>query len=207
MRFRAVIFDLDGTLVSVKKEYRDLVMGKVFGKLRIKPAEGDIEQFWFMHSRDTIIRKWGIDPDVFWKVFWKYDDPLLRKKYSFAFRDTDYLETLRQRGINTAVFTGAIPEIAQMELSILGERLFDTVVIAHPDLGIDGKPHPGGAIECMRKMKVSRPETIYVGNADEDILSARNAGIYSVLIDRKEHRNVLKADMKITSLYELDRLL
>jgi len=28
---------------------------------------------------------------------------------------------------------------------------------------------------------------MYVGNADEDILTARNAGVFDVLIDRKEH--------------------
>ena len=53
------------------------------------------------------------------------------------------------------------------------------------------------------KLDVDMNDAVYIGNSDEDILTCKNAGIFSVLIDRKEHKHDLKPDKVIESLYEI----
>lgn len=200
---KAIIFDLDGTLVSVRLEYRYELLGKVLARFGKRATPDEIDSFWFMHSRDRLIERWGIKPESFWKEFRIHDLPDLRKQYTFAYDDYPYLKELKNQGFRLALCTGSPPHIAEMELSFIDRSVFDVIVIALPSNGIKAKPDPMGALQCLNLLNTAPHETLFVGNSDEDILTARNAGIQSVIIDRKEHRHSLTPDRLITSLYEL----
>ncbi len=201
---KAAIFDLDGTLVHIDKEYRRDLVRDVLKEFGSDVPEPELDEFWFMHSRNLMVEKWGLDVKDFWKVFLRLNDHEKELSHTFAFDDVKYLDKLRQKGIILAILTGSGREMSEKKLRLL-DIDFDVVVNAHLFTEIKGKPHPEGALECLRLLKVAKEQTIYVGNSDEDILTARNAGIFSVLIDRKEHKHDLKPDMRIESLYELEK--
>jgi phosphoglycolate phosphatase len=203
---KSFIFDLDGTLVSVKPEYRYQLLAAVLAEFGKTISKDHIDRFWFMPHRDALLRQWGLHPDKFWNTFRTHDLPKTRKPYTFVFDDITYLSQLKKAGHKLALFTGSPPVIVKMELSFLDRRIFDAIVIASPSTGITPKPHPMGATECLRLLGCERKDTIYVGNSDEDILTARNAGIFLVLIDRGEHKHTLVPDAIISSLAELQKL-
>jgi len=204
---KAIIFDLDGTLVSVNAEYRHKIIGKSLQELGKIVSKEQMDMFWFMHNRNEVIRTWDVKPQDFWLHFRKFDSLDHRRATSFAYDDVSCLPKLKKKGVKLALLTGSPSHIMEMSLEFLDRNWFDVVVSAHEFNGINVKPHPEGAYECLKKLGISAEDAIYVGNADEDILTAQNAGIYSVLIDRKEHKNALKADMRIESLYELEKMI
>jgi phosphoglycolate phosphatase-like HAD superfamily hydrolase len=203
---KSFIFDLDGTLLSVKPEYRYQLLAAVLAEFGKTISKDHIDRFWFMPNRETLLIQWGLNPDKFWNTFRKHDLPKKRKPYTIVFDDISYLSQLKKAGHKLALFTGSPPAIAEMELGLIDRSVFDAIVIASPLTGITPKPHPMGATECLRLLGSERMDTIYVGNSDEDILTARNAAIYSVLIDRGEHKHTLVPDAIISSLAELQKL-
>ena len=108
-------------------------------------------------------------------------------KFTEPYGDVNIVGQIKEKGIKIGIVTGAPSHIMDLEIGMLGEENFDAVVSAHTINGITPKPHPHGLEECLNLLDISKDKAMYVGNADEDILTARNAGVFDVLIDRKEH--------------------
>lgn len=210
MAYRAVLFDLDGTLVHTLPEYRYSVVPKTLSEFRVVATNNDIDRFWFGNlDRDVVIREsFGIEPSLFWKAFRKHDYPKLRQEKSKAYPDTDIIKELRQNGYKIGIVTGAPAHIAFPEIELLGEENFDGIILAHTENGIRPKPHPEGLEACLKLLGVRNNESIYVGNGDEDIESSKAAGILDVLVFRREHNFFkLTLSFRINSLYELRGIL
>ncbi|MEK6952840.1 MAG: HAD-IA family hydrolase [Nanoarchaeota archaeon] len=209
MVYKAVIFDLDGTLVHTTQEYRSRTCGQTLATLGVKAKIEQIDKFWFGTDRDRIITEtFGLNPKVFWRIFREYDNIESRKKFTKPYDDIDFIRELRAKGIKTGIVTGAPPNIATMEIELLGKQDFDAIVIAHTSNGKQPKPHPQGLVECLNLLDVNNNGAIYVGNGEEDIVTARNAGVLDILIDRGEFPfNDLNASLKINSLYDLRKVL
>jgi len=62
---KAVIFDIDGTLVGTSKEYILRTVSRTAEKLGRKIDKEEIIEFWFSAERDNIVKKWGFDPKKF----------------------------------------------------------------------------------------------------------------------------------------------
>ncbi len=212
MAYKAVVFDLDGTLVHTSPEYRYKVVFQVLNNLGALPSafsNHNIDRFWFEAARDEIIKTlFGLEPELFWKEFQKYDTTELRKQFTRLYDDIDFIKELRKSGYKIGIVTGAPMHIASLEIGMLGHDNFDAVVVAHSSNGFKPKPNPHGLYECLKLLGISKSEAVYVGNVDEDIETAKNAEVFDVLLLRgeNEHRNA-KPSMVINSLYELRQLL
>lgn len=211
MSIKAIIFDLDGTLVHTTSKYRYAVVRKTLKELGVSSfSKKNVDKFWFGGNREKIIRKlFNLDPKIFWKVFHKHDTIELREKHTVAYKDIDFIKELKKEGYKTGILTGSIGSIASMEIKMVGKENFDIIVIAHPSNGIEPKPHPSGLERCISILGIKKEEAMYVGNADEDIISAKNAGILDVLIDRNEYEidEEIRPTYRIKSLYELKDIL
>ena len=207
MVYKAVIFDVDGTLVHTMPEYRYEVVGKALTELGSDSTKQGIDRFWFEGDRDAVIKKdFKLSPQTFWPVYRKHDSPDVRKKFVKPYDDIGFLAELRRKNIKIGILTGAPPHIASINLEILGEENFNAIVIAFGANGIVPKPHPCGLKECLKLLKVNRKEAIYVGNADEDIATAKNAKVFDVLISRGEYDTSLTPSLTISSLFDLRHL-
>jgi len=202
---KAIIFDLDGTLVYTEKECRHRLVAQALEHFGKTAPESEMNEFWFMHGRNEMIRKWGLDPDEFWAYFNQAEFVEERLMCTAPFDDVEFLKELHKDEIKLAILTGAPPGTAEFEIAMLPD-VFDAIVIADPNGDVSSKPDPEGVHEGLRQLGTDIHETVYIGNSDEDILTAKNAGIYSVLIDRGEHSHSLKPDKVIKSLYEIANL-
>ena len=91
---------------------------------------------------------------------------------------------------------------------MLGQDNFDAVIVAQTSNGFKPKPHPHGLEECLNLLGVQKSEAIYVGNADEDVNTAKNAQVFDVLLIRGEYEFPdANPSLKIHSLYDLREIL
>ena len=208
MEFTAYIFDLDGTLVGTKPEYRYSVVRQTLHELGSEASNHDIDRFWFVADRDKVVReRFHLDPAAFWPQWRENDQIPIRKRFTHVYDDVGYLQRLRSKGAKLAILTGAPIHIADFEISLLGKENFDTIVIAHKSTRIKPKPNPHGIEECLALLGVEKEGAVFVGNADEDIQTARNAQVRDVLLDRGENDFIeVTPSTRIYSLYELTRL-
>ena len=211
MDLKAAIFDLDGTLVYTLPKYRQMVVTGVLAELGITEYPlGFIDQFWFYGNRSQRIREeLGIEPESFFQLWESHDTKERRETHTRMFDDVDYLHKLKERGYRLGVVTGGSPHVKDVNVNLLGNQLFDAVVCANPFALplFRSKPDPAGLLYCLQQLGVSPAEALYVGNGDEDVLAAQNAGVLDVLILRGEHEPPkVNASLRIQKLYELDAL-
>lgn len=210
--YGAAIFDLDGTLVYTLPEYRQQVVGGIVAKLGITEyPDWFVDKFWFFGNRaQTIKDALGIEPGSFFRLYNQEDTQAGRRQYTRKFLDVDFLDELKDKKYKIGVVTGGSPHVMDVNLDTLGRHYFDAYVSANfsakPPL--PPKPDPTGLYRCMELLGVQPSEAFFVGNGEEDVGAAQNAGVFDVLILRGEHEPPkVNASMRIKTLYELRGLL
>src|SRR5690348_8505366 len=136
-QLKAVIFDLDGTLVSTKPEYRYHIVGSALRELGRNAVHAHIDTFWFEGNRDETIRTlFQVDPMLFWREYRNFDLSDIRCAHTIIFEDCAVLQRIRQEGLRLGIVTNAPRHIAQSEVELIGPHLFDALIIADPASGI-----------------------------------------------------------------------
>ncbi len=184
---KAVLFDLDGTLVTTRPAYRYRVVASTLREFRRRADQTAIDAFWFGADRDAIIRtRFDVDPLSFWPAFARHDRPERRARFTTAFGDIDALGKLHSRGIRLGIVTNAPLHIARAELALLVDAPFGAVVVADAERSIRPKPSPDGILACLDALSVRADRAWFVGNAAEDIEAARAAQVAEVHVERDE---------------------
>ena len=82
--------------------------------------------------------------------------------------------------MKSVVFMGS-PDFAVKALSrdYFGDRMLSSV---GDDPSRRKKPAPDSVLEAMRQMGVTAEESVYVGDSDVDVITARNAGIPCIAV-------------------------
>lgn len=202
---KAILFDLDGTLVHTSFDFVALLVNKILNELGARPPSADaITAFWYGTHRNEIITKvFQSDAASFWHLYQQYHTIDVQRPHTRLYDDINAVQNLRSLGYKTAIVTGALPSIAEFEISLLGKGLFDDITLARASHGSAPKPDPHCVNFCLQKLGVSAKDAVFVGNADEDILTARGAGVLDVIVDRKEHKLTEKPTHIINSLHEI----
>ncbi len=181
---RAMIFDLDGTLV-------DTVYAHVFAWQRAFAEGGLAIDGWRIHRR--IGMSGGLFARAAARELGREIDAAraeeLQRRHGELFREflperrplpgaVELLETLRTTGVPFGIATsGRRPEI-DLSLEALGVGT-DTVVIERRDVA-RAKPEPDLFLACQERLGVPAQECYVVGDAVWDLLAARRAAMLSV---------------------------
>lgn len=186
---KAVLFDLDGTLVSTKSTYRYEIVGNTLAQFGVTCSYTNIDKFWFEGDRDSlIVSVFRVEPSEFWRVYAGYDNAATRLAHTIIFDDVlGFLRTLREMKYQIGIVTNAPERIAAAEVGLIGDHWFDSVVVTHEHESIRPKPSPDGIIRCLSSLEIMPSEAIYIGNSQEDVHAAKAASVIDVLIDRNEH--------------------
>lgn len=181
---RALIFDLDGTLV-------DTVYGHVFAWQRALAEAGLPIDGWKVH------RRIGMSGGLFTRAVAREvgravsdeEAARIQKRHGELFREllperrplpgaVELLRHLRSAGIPHGIATsGRHPEI-DLSLTAL-EVPGDTVVVDRGDV-LRAKPEPDLFLKCQQRLEVAPDECYVVGDAVWDLLGARRAHMLSV---------------------------
>jgi FMN phosphatase YigB (HAD superfamily) len=201
-----VSFDLDGTLVHTRPEYRHELVPSVVRQLGGVTDPLSVDEFWFKPNRSKTIReKFGLDPEVFWDAFGKADTSQKRDSFTHVYSDViPFLVRLVEMGKTISIITGAPNWIAEMEIAKIEGVSFHSILALNGS-GFSEKPCPDGMYDVLHRLNHLPEETLYIGNGLEDAMFASSAGCHFIYIDRGEHECIPNADFKI--IRTLDDLL
>ena len=87
----------------------------------------------------------------------------------------ELVERLRAAGVKTAVVSNKVDYGVKKLCDLWYPGLFDMALGERP--GIPRKPAPDGVLEVLSALGVPAERTVYIGDSDVDIHTARNAGI------------------------------
>jgi HAD superfamily hydrolase (TIGR01509 family) len=183
-QMRALIFDLDGTLV-------DTVYAHVFAWQRALIELGSPVDGWRIH------RRIGMSGGLFARAVAREigreltgaEAEALQRRHGEVFREIlpdrrplpgaiDLLAALRRDGVVHGIATsGRRPEI-DGSLEVLGIPA-DTVVVERGDV-VRAKPEPDLFLACQERFGVGAEDCYVVGDAVWDLLAARRAGMLSI---------------------------
>ncbi|MDY6764775.1 MAG: HAD family hydrolase [Halobacteria archaeon] len=200
--FDYYIFDLDGVLVDVSRDYKREIFDEVGEHFGHEFTDEEIHNLWHglgAESREDLLRSWGYEPREFWEVFDSIDTPERRLKNTFAYEDTSVLRRMDEK---MGIVTHSPPDLAIPVLEKTGlEDLFESVVSCSYDIGY--KPEPEPIRRCMNDLGVngSKKSTIMIGDSVSDVKGAWNAGITAGHINR--HGGNIDADYNLESLEEI----
>jgi phosphoglycolate phosphatase len=188
VRFRAVLFDLDGTLLDTLEDIA-LTMNSVFGRRGYPPFSLAECRLMVGEGMEVLVRRAlrraGGPEDAgdltVTAIVREY-----RTEYENAWRAHSHpypgvfglLEGLRARGVRTAVLSNkSHPFTEEMTRELLP---FDFDVVRGAVPGVPYKPDPAAAVAIASEMGLPAAEFVFVGDTSVDMETSRAAGMFPV---------------------------
>lgn len=179
---KAVIFDLDGTLLNTLDDLADSC-NETLRQLNF-PLRSIDEVRRFVGNGIAKLMELAIPNG---KENPEYEKSVLLMKENYAknwqnkTRPYDGILDLISTLHNMEIKTGIVSNKPDAQVKELAEYYFSSIIKLETAVGdIEGrnrKPAPDSVLEVMRILEVGRDETIYVGDSDVDIKTAQNTGI------------------------------
>ncbi len=212
---KAVIFDLDGTLIHTAP---DLVQAVNLMRRDMDMPElaNDLVMTWIGNGAVRLVKRaltesWDAEPDadLFARGHALFHDHYLRgvSEHSEPYPDVrEALNELRARGLRMACVTNkpvvfTEPLLEELEL----DQFFDSVLSG--DSLAEKKPHPLPLQHVCELFRVAAEDAIVVGDSANDIKAAKAAGLRVICVNYGYSQGVdltkLEPDAMIDSFREL----
>ena len=185
MRYKAVLFDLDGTLLDTLEDISDSV-NSVLSRRGL--PNHDMESYrYFIGAGIEELAMRALPEDMQDEATIDEFVVAIREEYGgrWANKTRPYqgipelLDTLTARGIKMAILSNKPDNLTGITVaSLLSDWRFECVIGAAPDVPI--KPDPSMALEIARRLDIPPGEFIYLGDGDTDMKAAVAAGMYPV---------------------------
>lgn len=185
MNIKAVIWDLDGTLLNTLDDLAASVNAALAMNGMPLRSTQEVRAFVGNGIRNLMMR--AVPDGEANPAFDKALEDFTRH-YGAHSRDRtrpydgilEMLDKLSEAGVKHAIVSNKI-DFAVKELSraYFGERMCAAI---GDDPSRARKPAPDSVLAAMREMGVTAQETVYVGDSDVDVITARNAGVPCVAV-------------------------
>ncbi|MCP8305374.1 MAG: HAD family hydrolase [archaeon] len=218
MKVRAVLFDLDGTLVYLKFKYAEsrIAIIEILKRLGF-----DASKFSLRDNAQTIlekveeqIRERSMNVKLFeiknriWPIIDDFEIEAVRIS-ELAEGTKTILSFLSEEDIKVGMVTNSGRRATQLALAKHDlEHAFD--VIATRDEVDKLKPYGEGIGLALRILDVPTTDAIYVGDSPNDVLAAKDAGVRFIMVSRFRSAEELKQaspDYAVNSLSETIELI
>ena len=185
MNIKAVIWDLDGTLLNTLDDLAASVNAALaMNDMPLRSTE-EVRAFVGNGIRKLMMRAvpGGEANPAFDKALEDFT-----RHYGAHSRDRtrpydgilEMLDRLSAAGVKHAIVSNKIDfAVKALSRAYFGERMCAAI---GDDPSRARKPAPDSVLAAMREMGVTAQETVYVGDSDVDVLTARNAGVPCVAV-------------------------
>ena len=213
MKIKAVIFDMDGTLLNT---YEDLANAVNYGLEKSGFPTHDAEKYKYFCGNGTDVMITRALPTE------HRDEETLKKVRELYFEYynahsgectrpydgiPELLTELRAKGIKLGVVSNKIDFMTQIVAKEYFGDVFDCVTGQR--VGVPIKPDPAMVFEVMKTFGVTADECIFVGDSDVDALTGKNSGAFmvGVLWGFRDERELMEngADVVISEPSQLLR--
>ena len=185
MNIKAVIWDLDGTLLNTLDDLAASVNAALaMNGMPLRSTE-EVRAFVGNGIRNLMIR--AVPGGEANPAFDKALEDFIRH-YGAHSRDRtrpydgilEMLDRLSAAGVKHAIVSNKIDfAVKALSRAYFGERMCAAI---GDDPSRARNPAPDSVFAAMREMGVTAQETVYVGDSDVDVLTARNAGVPCVAV-------------------------
>ena len=181
---KAVIFDMDGTLVDSSVTIVNAI-NCVRGKLNLEPLETNL-----------ILEKVN-DPDLDPAQYF-YEVPAFTPQHEAWFSDyytqnhekelqlykgvQELLESLKSKGFKLAIATNSYRGSTIESLSHLNILDYFESLACYDDVG-RGKPAPDMLEKNLKDLELNAKDTVFVGDSERDMLAGKSANIDYIMIN------------------------
>lgn len=185
MIFKAVIFDLDGTLLDTLEGFA-LSVNAVLKRNGFSEHPVNAYRYFVGDGIEALVDR-AFPAAAFNKAGFDAQVKEVKKEYSRRWPDHTrpypgvpaLLEHLESRNIPMAVFSNKPHEFALLNIEkLLSDWKFFDIIGISP--GLPRKPDPQGALLIAEKMQLLPEEIVYLGDTATDMKTARAGGFYPV---------------------------
>lgn len=213
---KAVLFDLDGTLIDSAPD-----LGAAADKMRVDRGMPSLPLDTYRHmagagARGMLGIAFGMTPEsegfaeMREEFFRNYEKCMTERTYAFE-GVAQLIHSLQSAPLAWGVVTNKSmrftdPLTQQMPL------FASAAAVVSGDTTPHAKPHPAPLLEAARRMQIAPESCIYVGDDERDIQAGRAAGMKTVAacygyLGAKANTSHWGADAQINSPFELLKLL
>lgn len=185
MKFKAVIFDLDGTLLDTIEDIK-ITMNKALAKYDYPQFSTEEYKYFVGKGVDNLIKQVIKAGNINENAFSE-----LKKDYYEIYKEQSIINTKIYDGISELI---RILKDKQISVNVLSNKPhIQTVAVIdyYFDKGtfdlVYGKkeeflpkPDANSALDLVKNLKIKIDEVLYVGDTETDMLTAKNSGFFSV---------------------------
>lgn len=184
MRYRAAIFDFDGTLLDTLDDLADS-MNEVLADLDM-PVQPVASYRYFVGDGMLNLARRAAPPDTDEATLRRMVD-LMEKAYAGNWsRKTkpydgisDLLRALQEKDLKMAILSNKPdPFTKLMARHYFGDGLFDIALGARED--VPRKPDPAAALEIAGRFGIPVEDFLYFGDTNTDMKTGRAAGMFTI---------------------------
>ena len=180
MKYKAIIFDMDGTLLNAIEDITDSV-NYILRKYEMPERTLDEIKHFVGNSAVKLIERaivGGKDNPLFDKILSDYEayyvDHCNIKTGPYK-HIPELLRELKNRGYKVAIVSNKSMDGVQELKNVYFNGLADAAVGVTDKL--NRKPAPDECLEAMKILSVDKKDCVYVGDSDVDHMTALNTGI------------------------------
>jgi phosphoglycolate phosphatase len=185
LKHRAVLFDLDGTLLNTLQDIADSV-NKGLKQLGFPQHEVEAYKYLVGEGREVLAKR--ALPEI------HQDNVTVRKlldyineEYDIHWADNTHpypcipelLDALTAKDIRLVVLSNKADDLTKMNVAkMLSKWRFALIAGARPS--VPNKPDPTAALQIVKQLDIDPPEFLYLGDSGIDMETATKAGMYPV---------------------------
>ena len=182
-KFKAIIFDLDGTLLNTLDDLADSV-NAALSKFGHPVRTVDEIRSFVGNGVELLIRRALApvdEPDEIeqvYKAFSAIYSANMKNKTAPYPGINEVLSALKQKDVKMAVVSNKFHKaVVPLIKDYFGEYI---PLAIGADENTPKKPDPTGTLKAVELMGVDKETTVYIGDSDVDIITAKNANLFAL---------------------------